>query len=231
MLDQAWEALQGLEWGSDLGPLTAIDQAIDQASGNPAAQAELEEKFVGLLGQVTHAGRDYICRRLVTLGSDRCVPALAPLLANSDTAHQARLTLEQLSSPTAVAALRAAAEAATGAVKIGLMGSLAKLGDTQATGLFVAAIKAEEQDVHAAAVWCLGQVGGSEAAEALAALQPANEAGQMAITEALLSCADRFLAAGNNSAARDIFRKFTSENQPQHVRLAANKGVLATVRR
>jgi HEAT repeat protein len=230
MLDQAWEALKGLDWGSDLAPLTAIDQAIDRAHGDSAAQAELEEKLVGLLSQTTHAGRDYICRRLVTVGSERCVAAVAGLLSDAKTCHQARLTLEQLSVPAAVTALRTAAQSASGAAQIGLLGSLAKLGDPAATELFVAAAMAQDPELRAAGVWCLGQIGGPPAVEALAALPPTDPPAQMAITDALLCCADRLLAAGDKTAARDLYRKFTGENQPQHVRLAANKGILAAVR-
>lgn len=230
MLDQAWEALKGLDWGGDLSPLAPIDQAIDQAQGNAQAQAELEEKLLGLLGAATHAGRDYIVRRLVLVGSDRCVAALAPHLTQAETSHQARLTLEQLHLPAAVEAIRAAVPAATGAAKCGLMGSLAKLGDAQATALFAAAAVGEDAEVRAAAIWCLGQIGTAEAAAALATV-PADEQTAMAVTDSLLLCAEKLLAAGNPTAARDIFRKFTGESQPQHVRLAANKGLLATVRR
>lgn len=230
MLDQAWEALKGLDWGSDMSPLAAIDQAIDQAQGNPAAQAELEEKMLGMLGATTHAGRDYIVRRLVLIGSERSVAALSPHLTQAETSHQARLTLEQLHLPAAVEALRAAVPAATGAAKIGLMGSLAKLGDAQATPLFATAAGSDDAEVRAAAIWCLGQIGDETAAAALANV-PAEEQTTVMRTDALLSCAERLLAAGNPSAARAIFSKFTGESQPQHVRLAANKGLLATVRR
>jgi len=230
MLEQAWEALKGLDWGSDLSPLAPIDQAIAQTQSDAAAQAELEEKMLGLLGTATHAGRDYLVRRLVLVGSERCVAALAPHLTQPETSHQARLTLEQLHLPAAVEALRAALPDATGAVKVGLMGSLAKLQDNQATALFAAAATDSDAEVRAAAVWCLGQIGDQAAAEALAGV-PADDQMTVAVTDALLSCADRLLVAGNPTAARDIFRKFTGEGQPQHVRLAANKGLLATVRR
>ncbi len=230
MLDQAWEALKGLDWGSDLSPLAAIDQAIDQAQGNPTALAELEEKMLGMLGDANHAGRDYIVRRLLLVGSERCVAALSPHLTQAETSHQARLTLEQLHLPAAVDALRAAVPAATGAAKIGLMGSLAKLRDAQATELFASAATGDDAEVRAAAIWCLGQIGDEAAAAALANV-PADDQTTVAVTDAMLSCAERLLAAGNPSAARTIFSKFTGEGQPQHVRLAANKGLLATVRR
>jgi HEAT repeat protein len=230
-LDQAWEALQSLDWGSDLAALAPIDQWIAEAHGDAAASAQLEAKLLGVLSQATAAGRDYACRRLVTVGTAASVPALAPMLTSAETSHLARIVLEQLALPEATAALRTAAAAATGSVKIGLMSSLAKLKDADSVALLQAATTDADAGTRLAAVWCLGQIGGADAVAAVSAVTDADAATKLAVADALLLCADRFLAEGNNAAARDLYRKYTGEAQPKHVRLAANKGVLATVRR
>ncbi|MDP1560960.1 MAG: HEAT repeat domain-containing protein [Pirellulaceae bacterium] len=230
-LDQAWEALKGLDWGADVAPLAAIDQAIAQAHGNEAATVELEEKLLGMLSTASAAGRDFICRRLVSVGSARSVAALAGMLPAAETSHLARLALESMGSPEAIAALRTAAAAATGLQKIGLLGSLAKLKDAASVAMLAAATKDADAQVSHAAVWCLGQIGGADAVAALTSVAPSDDATKMAVADAMLLCADRFLAEGNNAGARDLYKKFTGEAQPKHVRLAANKGVLSTVRR
>lgn len=230
-LDQAWEALKGLEWGADVAPLTSIDQAIAQAHGNEAATVELEEKLLAALDKASAAGRDFICRRLVSVGSGRCVAALAGMLTQAETSHLARLALEGIGSPEATTALRTAAESATGAVKIGLLGSLAKLKDAGSVAMLAAATKDADGAISHAAIWCLGQIGGADAVAALAGVTATEDATKMAVADAMLLCADRFLAEGNNAAARDLYKKHTGEAQPKHVRLAANKGVLSTVRR
>lgn len=230
-MEKAWEALQGLDWGADVAPLATIDQAIAHAHGNEAATVELEEKLLGMLSKTSAAGRDFICRRLVHVGSARSVAALAGMLAPAETSHLARLALESMGSPEAIAALRTAAAAATGLQKIGLLGSLAKLKDGDSIAMLAAATKAGDAQVSHAAVWCLGQIGGVDAVAALTSFAPNDDATKVAVADAMLLCADRFLAEGNNAAARDLYKKFTGEAHAKHVRLAANKGVLATVRR
>ncbi len=231
VFDQAWEALQSLDWGSDVAALAPIDQAIVSAHGDPVATAELEEKLLGVLGKATAAGRDFACRRLVSVASVKSVAVLAEMLPQAETSQMARMVLEQLALPEATTALRSAAEAATGSTKIGLMGSLAKLKDAGAVALLTAATKDADAQVRHSAVWCLGQIGGADAVVTLAAIEANDDATKLAVADALLLCADRFLAEGNNAAARDLYRKYTGEAQPKHVRLAANKGVLSTVRR
>ncbi len=229
--DKAWEALKGLDWGTDVGPLAAFDRMIADAHGNVEATAELENKLLAMLSSATAAGRDFICRRLVSVGSARSVSTLASMLTQAETSQLARMVLEQLRIEEATTALRAAAESATGAVKIGLLGSLAKLKDAGSVAMLAAATKDADGATSHAAVWCLGQIGGADAVAALASVVANDDATKIAVADALLLCADRFLAEGKNAAARDLYKKYTGEAQPKHVRLAANKGVLATVRR
>jgi len=234
MLDQAWEALRALDWGGDLGPLAAIDAAIDSAHGDAAAKSELEQKFVVLLHEdLSLAARDYICRRLVTIGGAGCVPTVAAMLGDPQTSHLARMVLEQIDLPESRAAMRDAAALAQGTVKIGLLGSLAKLDDQESVGLFTAALVDDHAEVRQTAVWCLGQVGGSQAVESLSAVDmDSDDSGmRIAMTDAMLACADRMLANGERTQAMALYRKFTGEEQPPHVRVAANRGVLASVRR
>ncbi|MBL8888906.1 MAG: hypothetical protein JNL67_02935 [Planctomycetaceae bacterium] len=230
-MDKVLDTLRGLEWGADLGPLAAIDQMIADAQGKAEATAELEKAMLSVLGSASAAGRDFICRRLVSVGSAACVPTLSGMLTQAETSHMARLALEAVGAPEAAAALRTAAESATGTPKIGLMGSLAKLKDGGSVTMLAAATKAADATISHAAIWCLGQIGGAEAVAALSGITANDDATKLAVADALLLCADRLLAEGNNAGARDLYRKYTGEAQPKQVRLAANKGVLASVRR
>ncbi len=63
------------------------------------------------------------------------------------------------------------------------------------------------------------------AREAAAANVPAEC--QMAVTDALLACAEKLLADTQRAEAMKIYKKFNGDQQPKHVRLAATPGLLA----
>ena len=231
MLDQAWEALKSLDWGGDAAPLSALDQEITTSYGDPQARKALEAKFLAALGEATPAGRDFICRRLAQIGTDQSVETLAAHLSAAETSHLCRMALEQIGTPAATQALRNALNEASNVIKVGLMGSLAKLRDRDSVPAMSSALADQDAEVRMAAIWGLGQIGGADAVEALSALTPQAGPESIAVADALLKCADHWLAEGKNTEARNLYRKFATDAQPSHILLAANKGVLATVRR
>ena len=107
MLDQAFEALSKFDWGQDTKLLAPINEAIVATHGDAAKRKELEERLVAALKtELPLDARQFVCRKLMVIGTAACVPALAALLPEKQLSHMARFALERITAPEAAAALR-----------------------------------------------------------------------------------------------------------------------------
>ena len=78
MLDTAFDALKKFDWGSDLAALTPIEEAITATFEQQDARRDLESRLLSALnGEVSRDARDYICRKLATIGTALSVVPLA----------------------------------------------------------------------------------------------------------------------------------------------------------
>lgn len=235
MLDSALEALKKFDYGSDLGALNPIEDAITSSHGKFDARQDLETRLVATLqGELSRDARDYVCRKLATVGTAASVPALAGLLTSAESSHMARFALEQIPAPEAAKALRDALGKASGQVKIGIITSLGGRRDAGAVhGLGLLLDDADAAIARAAAL-ALGAIGNTDAVDQLqVALHPQNPekiptgARSTPLIDALLKCAESMLADNKLSDASRIYTAFTKDNQPRLVRLAGTRGLLA----
>ncbi len=74
--------------------------------------------------QATSDAKAWICRQLRWAGSDKCIAAVAPLLADKDIATAARMTLQSI--PKADAVLRDAIGKLQGELRAGVIQSLGR---------------------------------------------------------------------------------------------------------
>lgn len=124
-----WVEVLRLEPGADRTHASTIRTMVLNAE--PAQRPVLEQKLVAIVtaAGATAAARDFACRQLALVGSEKCVPAVAALLAAPETADLARRALDPLPFPAVDAAYRSALPGLKGAAKAGLVGSLALRGD------------------------------------------------------------------------------------------------------
>ena len=86
MLDQAFAALKNYDWGTDLAVLKPIDEAVVATQGKTDERQQLEKRLIASLSEAsTHDAKDYICRKLMVVGTAAAVPALAALLSDAKT--------------------------------------------------------------------------------------------------------------------------------------------------
>ena len=222
MLDQAFESLKTLDWGSDPKALAPIDQAVVDTQGNAAGRAALESRLAALLSEgISRDAKDYVCRKLMLIGTTASVPALAKLLRAAETSHMARYALDRNPAPEATAALRDALPKLSGAQKIGVIGSLGVRRDAESVKPLAALLADSDAAVCVAAAKALGAIRTKAAATALLDGKPSPAA-----TDALLACAEGLLSDGNRDAALAIYVTLNRTKQPEHIRLAATRGKL-----
>jgi HEAT repeat protein len=228
MLDQALTALKTLDWGADLKPLKPIDEAINKSHGDASARKDLETKLVALLAtDASRSAKDYICRKLMIIGTAASVPGLAALLGDKSLSHMARFALERIPGDEAGEALRDALAKVNGEQKIGVISSLGARRDDANVDSLSALLGESDAKVAAAAAHALGAIRSAAAAQALAQAKPTGDDAKQAVTDASLACAEELLSLGKKTEANGIYKRFTGEDQPRHVRLAATRGMLA----
>ncbi len=228
MLADAFEALKKMDWGTDLGLLAPIEDAVVAAHTDPALCQELEGRLVAVLkSDLSRDAHGYVCRKLTLIGSGAAVPALAGQLGDKDRSHMARYALERIQAPEAAVALRDALGTVNGNQKIGVINSLGSRRDGVAAAPLGKLLATDDPTVARAAALALGSIGTTESAAELQAALPKANGDKPYIVDALLSCAESLLASGKPAEATAIYKAFAGDQQPRLVRLAATRGLLA----
>lgn len=227
-LAQSFAALKTYDRGSGRAALLALDQAVAAASLNdPPAQTRLEQQLVALLRPgASVVAREYICSKLALIGSERSVPALRQLLADTQLATAARNALEALPSPLAAQALGESLPELQGLLKVGALNSLGNRPEPEAATALLELLKDDHRDIAAAALAALGNLGSVKAGEALRDFLPqAPESLRSQAADAALNCAERLLATGQRTAAQALYRSVANQKPPPHVLEAAQRGL------
>jgi len=228
MLNQAFDRLQSYDWGTDPGELKSIDEAVVATCGDAAARQDLETRLAAVLKtDASRAAKDFVCRKLMVIGTAASVPALAALLSQEELSHMARFALERIPDSQAAAALRTALKKTSSALQVGIISSLGTRQDAESVTALAALVDQSDQAVARAAALALGTIGTPEAAQALAGARPADAEVRLAATDASLACAEQLLASGDKVSALAMYKKFAGGDRPKHVRLAATRGMLA----
>jgi HEAT repeat protein len=227
-VDAAFAALKTLELGQTLDTFQPIEQAVARAHADEKARADLEARLAATLGgEATDLARDYACRQLALVGSDASVPALAALVPKPRSSYMARYALEGIGSPAAAKALRDAIGATTGPARVGVVISLGRLADAEASGPIAALLGEEDPALREAAVVALGRIGTAEAAAALATFAPkAPEALRHTVVAAELQAAERLCRQGSPDAAIKLYESLQSA-ESERVRAAAYRGLIS----
>jgi HEAT repeat protein len=223
-----YEGLAKFKFGESRLPLALIEEQIRKSS--PAQYRDIESKLLAVLKapETPKDAKRYICRWLAVVGSDDCVPAVAPLLTDDDLSHPARMALQPMASPAAGAALRDTLPKVKGRLLAGLIGSIGIRRDPEAVSALAGAAKDDDPVVAGAAIMALGAIGTESAAQTLAGLQvaPALSRGQ---ARARITAAGHLRNSGANPQAASIYRDLMRSGQPQFIRVAALKGLIGAL--
>lgn len=228
MLDQAFEALSTYDWGVDPKVLKPIDDAVVATHGDADARSELEKRLAAVLStDAPHDAKDYVCRKLMIIGTATSVPALAELLPENDLSHMARYALERIPDAEAAQVMREALPKLDPALKIGVISSLGVRQDEASVPVLAELVASDDGSVARSAAMALGDIRTEDAAKALAGARPSDAGVKLAATDASLACAGSLLADGKKAEALAVYKGFAGAEQPKHVRFAATRGILA----
>ncbi len=169
--DEAFDAIRTYRFGQDRAALQTIMVLVSATEEDPLQRAAVAERMTSLLAdEVTADCKRFLCKQLGQIGSAEHVPALAALLNDPRSAVAARGALEAIAGPHASAALCDALASTDGAVRVGLIHSLARLREPDAIPLIVPLLETDHHDTREAALAALGRIGGPAARRALLAV-------------------------------------------------------------
>lgn len=207
--------------------------AIAVVLGAISVRAATETELIAILqSNATAVQKAEACKELRLAGTAKAVPALALLLADERVSQAARFALEGIAAPEAAAALRAAVSQASGLLKAGVVDSLGRMRDPAAVPLLTPLLADADDAVASSTAMALGRIGGKDALTALKSARP-NVAAAVRpnVLEALLLCAEESLNAGNTGEARAIYESLTGPSETEHIRVAAQAGVIRSAGR
>ena len=210
--------------------LLAISLAVARrpAHAAPNKNTADEHQLIELLqSDAPQQVKAITCKRLAVIGTEDAVPALGALLADKELSSWARIALEAIPDPAADDALREALEETKGRLLVGIINSIATRRDAKAVDGLAGRLNDADAQVASAAAVALGRIGNAPATEALEqslADSPADV--RSAIAEGCILCAERLLAAGDSTAAAQLYDKIRLADVPKQRILEAIRGTI-----
>lgn len=221
-------------------PQTSAAKAAAQPKPpKPVPPPEFRSENIDTLGQVdlvkvlkdssaTTFQKAKACQRLASVGTKEAVPALAALLADPQVSTYARYGLEPIGDSAVDEALRTALAKSKGALRVGIINSIAQRKDTAAVPVLSKLLYSADIPTAQAAAAALGRISGLPAANALrAALVRTKDPVRNGVGAAGLVCAEGLLQQGLRKEALSLYDTLTRTSIPKAVRLAAMHGVIA----
>ncbi len=228
MLDKAFEALKTYDWGAERNALDPINEAVIHCRNNTAMRKDLETRLAASLkSSISRDAKDFVCRKLMQIGTSESISTLADLLSDKNLAHMARYALERIPTQEAVQALRDALPKIDGLLKIGVISSLGQRRDAASVPMLTKLLSDSDSTIVRSAALALGAIRSPQSTKALSNAKPTSSESKIAVTDASLACAEALLSAGNKAEAMAVYKSLLGDGQPKQVRIAATRGMLA----
>lgn len=218
------EALGVLDEDDSYHPAQEILAELSDLSDNPGKLAEIEAQLIGYLEDpdTPFLAIQGVCNALGATGSKAAVPALANLLTeDAEHASAARLALERIEGPEAVAALLDELKKGRDFNQVGIINTLGRRREAGAVSELAPLAKSGDTAVARASIDALGKIGSPEA---LAVLQELPESREK--TTALIVCAYQLIEDGSKTAQPVLRNLLEESGLAQHNRTAALRGML-----
>jgi HEAT repeat protein len=197
------------------------------ASKDPSIRGQIEQKLIEALGAATtNDAKQFLCRQLRTIGTEKAVPQLESMLTDPEISHMARYALGKIDAPEAGEALHRGLKKTSGKAKAGIINTLVQVNYGRALGDFMKLIGDSDKDVVIAAIRATGHFPCSSSVGSLRrARRSADKDIQVEIDAALLASAEIFLANGDKKRSAAIYEDFYSGEYPGHLRVAGLRGL------
>jgi HEAT repeat protein len=228
------EKVKTYDWGQSRLALTEVEDVIKKAYGNKDETAKIEKSLLSVLESpdATRAGKDFVCRQLSIIGTEKSIPALAKMLTDEEASDMARFALERIPAEAVNEALRQALSKTSGKTKVGIINSLGARSDSKAVAALDKLMYETEPMIAEAAISALGKIASAEATQSLAtAKDKVSDKLKAVALDAYLKCADKLIAQGKKTQALAIYKELQKEGLPKPIRTAAVTGMVNAMKK
>ena len=218
--DDPYQKIRKRDYGTAEEAFDAIEKQVGKAS--PGDYSSIEKKLIGVIEdpEATVAGKQFACRMLRIVGSEKCIPAVSKLLTQDKLAHMGRWVLRGMESKAADRALRQALAHTSGNVRIGMIETIGERGDAAALDQLSELAESSDRATATAALRAIGKIGTRGAASVLNEVDVPDSL-TVTLCDAYLNCADKLAEAGQTDRAEQIYRGMFEGDYRTLVRAAA----------
>ena len=226
-VDEALANLRNYKFGQDNETLNTIRNAATQSFDNHSVRAHLADGLTEILeSDAAYDAKQFACRQLALIGSERHIPALARHLTDEKLSHIALYALVHISGPQVDKALLEALENANGRAGTGIITALGERSAVIAVDKLTELLDSADKDAASESARALGRIATDRAAKTLEkAFAGETGADPIVVADAFLICADRVLARGDKDLAVAIYRKVYTSHSKNFIRATALKGL------
>ena len=164
-----WSRLGEYRYGDDPKLIHVLEAAMISAGVENSGRIEEELLKVINSRNSTDVGRQFACRLLQRVGTEKCVSTLSSLLTDEDMSHFARLAIESIPAPEAI---RNALSKAPDSLKPGLIGSIGEIGGNVDVPVLAQYAAHEDRALAGSAMTSLAKIGTVDALRALTRIRP-----------------------------------------------------------
>lgn len=216
--------------GDDMEPLRQIENIVKQYGSDPKLKYDIEAALAPLLSPTsTYEARKFGCQQLAILGPKITLDILAELAATDLASGVACMAIANSPAPQAVTSLQKAYSIARASAKLQILNTLGNFRDPSTIEFFSARLKENNPQLMEASISALGKIGSKTSLSIIREFSKNNpDKYTSAITEALLSCADKAVIEKRFQDAIDIYNELIKSDRPVYIRRAAFIGLINT---
>ena len=224
-VDKAISAAISFTDGKPSEPLKLLENYAVESVNDSERRNEIETKILDALPKTnSRRAKDFFCRLLKIVGTEKSIPVLEEMLSNKETSHMARYALVSMSYEKAGEALLNGLNKVSEPLKVGIIDSLGDMQYKRAVPDLITLL--DVASVANNATRALGLIGTTEVADQLIPrLSKTTGKAYQVTAQALLRCAENQVKIGNNPEAEKIYKTFINPVKENHFILAGLNGL------
>ncbi len=227
--DQLLGQITDYQFGEDRTKLSEFSDLVREAAQSQNESKVVEETILKFLQKdATFAIKQFLCRQLRIIGSEKSVPVLSKMLSNEKTTDIASYALEAIPSDKVDVALIQALDKGTKKIKLGIITTLSVRGSEKAIEPIGKLLKSDDNEIAKTAATALGNIKGEKCIKLLATeLESPNKILQKVVADSYLKCADN-LTNENPTKAKHMYEQLYKKDMPTMIKQSAFIGLFNT---